>query len=123
MTQCIPCPGGTIPKTTAGATDACEACPNGSYRDAYYVSATCMDCGKGYEVGPSSKMDCTMWWVPLLLCAAGCGWVWLRELALAIAGRMHARTLCSSAGACCWIPPACHPAAPSFLCLLPTRLN
>ncbi|KAL4452637.1 hypothetical protein ABPG75_008299 [Micractinium tetrahymenae] len=58
MTQCVPCPGGTVP-TQTGPTDKCVACPNGMYRDAYTVSATCTDCGAGYETGPSSKMACT----------------------------------------------------------------
>jgi hypothetical protein len=35
MTQCVPCPGGTIPFTVGGATYQCKACPNGTYRDAY----------------------------------------------------------------------------------------
>ncbi|KAL4447452.1 hypothetical protein ABPG75_004671 [Micractinium tetrahymenae] len=58
MTSCVPCPGGTVPTHTA-PTDKCLACPNGQYRDAYTVSATCTDCGPGNEVGPSSKMACT----------------------------------------------------------------
>ena len=37
MTQCVPCPGGTVPKTENGATSKCGACPNGHYRDAYTV--------------------------------------------------------------------------------------
>ena len=73
MTQCIPCPGGTIPKADTDVNGnniraVCAACPNGQYRDAYIISATCIDCGPGMEVGPSSKMACTMWWVPQLLC-------------------------------------------------------
>ena len=65
MTQCVPCPGGAIPNTVgtgaSAVTASCKACPNGTYRDAYYVSATCMECGPGKEVGPTSKMDCTQW--------------------------------------------------------------
>ncbi|PSC75061.1 peptidyl-prolyl cis-trans cyclophilin-type [Micractinium conductrix] len=65
MTQCIPCPGGTIPKADTDVNGnniraVCAACPNGQYRDAYIISATCIDCGPGMEVGPSSKMACTM---------------------------------------------------------------
>ncbi|PSC75144.1 serine threonine [Micractinium conductrix] len=64
MTQCIPCPGGTIPANTGSgatlATASCKACPNGQFRDAYTKSASCAPCGPGKEVGPSSKMSCTM---------------------------------------------------------------
>ena len=74
MTQCVPCPAGTIPNTVgapgsaARNTASCKACPNGSYRDANLVSATCLDCPAGNEVGPSTKMQCTQWCV-----VAGCG--------------------------------------------------
>jgi hypothetical protein len=61
MTQCIPCPGGTIPKDANDATSACAACPNGSYRDANTISASCTACGPGNEVGPNNKMACTQW--------------------------------------------------------------
>lgn len=74
MTQCVPCPAGTIPNTV-GAVDSptrntasCKACPNGTYRDAYLVSATCTDCPAGYEVGPSSKMQCNQWCVQWVCC-------------------------------------------------------
>ncbi|PSC74950.1 von Willebrand factor type EGF andpentraxin domain-containing 1 Flags: Precursor [Micractinium conductrix] len=62
MTQCIPCPGGTVPSYDAVllATYSCKACPNGMFRDAYTVNDSCVPCGPGKEVGPSSKMDCTM---------------------------------------------------------------
>ena len=65
MTQCIPCPGGTIPSNTGSgatyATFSCKACGNGLFRDAYTKSASCAPCGPGKEVGPSSKMACSMW--------------------------------------------------------------
>ncbi|PSC75222.1 serine threonine [Micractinium conductrix] len=64
MTQCIPCPGGTIPSNTGSgatyATFSCKACGNGLFRDAYTKSASCAPCGPGKEVGPSSKMACSM---------------------------------------------------------------
>ena len=55
----------TIPANTGSgatlATASCKACPNGQFRDAYTKSASCAPCGPGKEVGPSSKMSCTMW--------------------------------------------------------------
>jgi len=41
MSTCTPCPAGTVPKTSNSVegrlTFACEACPNGRFRDAYTV--------------------------------------------------------------------------------------
>ena len=53
MTQCVPCPGGTIPKNTAGRTASCAACPNGTYRDAYTIRLArvlCLVCQVGSHV-------------------------------------------------------------------------
>ncbi|KAL4420791.1 hypothetical protein ABPG75_010447 [Micractinium tetrahymenae] len=58
MSQCIPCPSGTIPLNIGQSTPGCAPCPNGRYRSANRVSSTCDVCGAGREVGPSEKSAC-----------------------------------------------------------------
>ena len=37
MSECTPCPGGTVPVTDSGGTSSCAPCPNGRYRDPYSI--------------------------------------------------------------------------------------
>ena len=61
MTQCIPCPAGTVPFTNGEvepdqvadfgttATATCKVCPNGFYRDTKTIRCACRS-GGGWQV-------------------------------------------------------------------------
>ncbi|PSC70770.1 histidine-tRNA cytoplasmic isoform B [Micractinium conductrix] len=61
MGQCVACPAGMKPLTVGATTTECVACADGWYRGATQITADCLICGEGREVGPSNKANCQMW--------------------------------------------------------------